>query len=117
MALNFLFPDNPDPLFGNDSEEVSRIELTKNELELLGKKDEGAAWQNWAQINLAIFGTIFQQSMDKGERHAYGAHFTHEVDIQRIVGPTIVRPWRERIDAAKTMAEQRHDRMPELRLF
>ncbi|MFX6174872.1 DNA methyltransferase, partial [Acinetobacter baumannii] len=32
-------------------------------------------------------------------------HFTHEADIQRIVGPTIVRPWRERIDAAKTMTE------------
>ncbi|MFX4914362.1 hypothetical protein ABTC20_19305, partial [Acinetobacter baumannii] len=59
----------------------------------------------WAKINPAIFGTIFQQSMDKGERHAYGAHFTHEADIQRIVGPTIVRPWRERIDAAKTMTE------------
>ncbi|MCA3511809.1 MAG: class I SAM-dependent DNA methyltransferase [Rhodobacter sp.] len=84
---------------------VAPVELTKKELELLGKKDEGAAWQNWAKINPAIFGTIFQQSMDKGERHAYGAHFTHEADIQRIVGPTIVRPWRERIDAAKTMTE------------
>lgn len=203
-ALNFLFPDNPAPLFGNDREEVSRIaaskvaqlfrsmvargipreqaqrfvlqavvamfaedidmmpagttiklvqdclehgqnsydmfgglfnqmnskkgaqggrfkgipyfngglfsiidpvELNNEELELLGKKDEGAAWQNWAKINPAIFGTIFQQSMDKGERHAFGAHFTHEADIQRIVGPSIVRPWRERIDSAKTMAE------------
>lgn len=84
---------------------VAPVELTKKELELLGKKDEGAAWRNWAKINPAIFGTIFQQSMDKGERHAYGAHFTHEADIQRIVGPTIVHPWRERIDAAKTMTE------------
>ncbi|MFX6067110.1 hypothetical protein ABTE92_19605, partial [Acinetobacter baumannii] len=48
---------------------VAPVELTKKELELLGKKDEGAAWQNWAKINPAIFGTIFQQSMDKGERH------------------------------------------------
>ena len=45
--------------------------------------------------------------MDKGERHAFGAHFTSEFDIQKVVGPTIVRPWRERIEAAGTMAELR----------
>ncbi|MFX4454759.1 hypothetical protein ABTA67_20000, partial [Acinetobacter baumannii] len=28
-ALNFLFADNPDPLFGNDREEVSRIAAAK----------------------------------------------------------------------------------------
>jgi type I restriction-modification system DNA methylase subunit len=32
-----------------------------------------------------------------------GAHFTSEADIQRIVGLTIVHPWTERIDKAKTM--------------
>ena len=84
---------------------IDPIELTKEELELLGEEEKGAAWQNWAKINPAIFGTIFQQSMDKDERHAWGAHYTHEADIQRIIGPTIERPWRERIDAAKTMTE------------
>lgn len=84
---------------------IEPIDLTQDELLLLGEKDKGAAWQNWGKINPVIFGTIFQQSMDKGERHAFGAHFTHEADIQRIVGPTIVRPWRERIDAADTMKE------------
>lgn len=43
--------------------------------------------------------------MDAVERHALGAHFTSEADIQRIVGPTIIRPWRDRIDAAKTATE------------
>lgn len=28
-ALNFLFPDNPEPLFGNDREEVSRLAAAK----------------------------------------------------------------------------------------
>ncbi|MFL6597323.1 MAG: hypothetical protein ACJ8KF_05100, partial [Chthoniobacterales bacterium] len=52
-----------------------------------------------------IFGTLFQDSMDKKKRHAFGAHFTSEFDIRKVVGPTIVRPWRERIDAAdKTLA-------------
>ena len=42
----------------------------------------------------------FEQSLDPGERHALGAHFTGEPDILKIVGPTIERPWRARIDAA-----------------
>ena len=61
--------------------------------------------QNWSKVDPAIFGTIFQHSMDAAKRHAYGAHYTHEADIMRIVGPTIVRPWLERIDAAKSQKE------------
>src|ERR1019366_34837 len=36
------------------------------------------------------------------ERHAQGAHFTHPADIMKIIGPTIVEPWREQIESAKT---------------
>ena len=35
----------------------------------------------------------------------YGAHFTSEVDIQKIVLPTIVRPWRERIAKTSTLQD------------
>ena len=84
---------------------IEPIDLTKDELLLIGEPEKGAAYENWSKVDPSIFGTIFQQSMDKGERHAYGAHFTHEVDIQRIVGPTITQPWRKRIDAAKTMKD------------
>jgi SAM-dependent methyltransferase len=55
---------------------------------------------DWSQVKPEIFGTLFQHSMDAKERHAFGAHFTSEFDIQKVVGPTIVRPWRERIEAA-----------------
>ena len=50
-----------------------------------------------------IFGTLFEHSTDKAERHAFGAHFTSPVDIMKIVGPTIVEPWREQIEGAKTV--------------
>jgi SAM-dependent methyltransferase len=80
---------------------IEPIELRRSELELMGGED-GAASKDWSKINPAIFGTLFQHSMDEKERHALGAHFTSEADIQRIVGPTIVRPWQQRIDAAKT---------------
>ncbi|MCI0541577.1 MAG: hypothetical protein L0Z50_40785 [Verrucomicrobiales bacterium] len=83
---------------------IEPIELTRFELELMGGKD-GAATKDWSKVNAAIFGTLFQHSMDEDERHAHGGHFTFESDIQRIVGPTIVRPWRERIDAAKNATE------------
>jgi len=43
--------------------------------------------------------------MDQKERHAFGAHFTSEADIQKVVLPTIVRPWRERLAAAKSDKE------------
>jgi hypothetical protein len=84
---------------------VDPIELTRYELELIGEDEHGAAMKNWSKVNPAIFGTLFQDSMDKDERHALGAHYTAEADIQRIVGPTIIRPWRERIDAASTMKQ------------
>lgn len=83
---------------------VEPIELTKSEMELVGG-ETGAATKNWSKVNPAIFGTLFQQSMDAKERHQHGRHFTSEADIQRIVGPTIIRPWEARIDAAKSMQE------------
>ncbi|MEW6531003.1 MAG: DNA methyltransferase [Thermodesulfobacteriota bacterium] len=46
--------------------------------------------------------------MDKDERHALGAHFTSEADIQRIVLPTIIKPWQEAIGQANE-AQELHD--------
>lgn len=83
---------------------VAPIDFTEAELELLGG-EEGAATKDWSKVNPAIFGALFQQSMDAEERHAYGAHFTSEADILRIVNPTIVEPWQERIDKASTMKD------------
>ncbi len=60
---------------------------------------------DWAAVRPSIFGTLFEQSLDRGERHAYGAHFTSEADIQKIVLPAIVRPWRQRIERASSLAE------------
>lgn len=83
---------------------IEPIELSREELEIIGGEG-GAATENWAKVNPVIFGTLFQHSMDKEERHAYGAHFTSEADIQRIVGPTIIKPWTERIDGATRLQD------------
>lgn len=91
---------------------VDPIELTTQEIEILKK----AAIEDWSKVQPAIFGTLFQSSMDKEERHALGAHYTSEADIQKVVTPTIVRPWRERIEASKSLSEMK-DLLKELRQF
>lgn len=82
-------------------QERSPLELTREELEQL----HDCCKDDWAQVRPAIFGTLFEQSLDKSERHAFGAYFTSEADIQKVVMPTIVRPWREKIDRASTVEE------------
>ncbi|WP_437713236.1 DNA methyltransferase [Sorangium sp. So ce448] len=64
-----------------------------------------AAEANWKYVDPHIFGSVFQGIMDDAERHASGAHYTAHEDIMRVVGPTIVEPWRKRIAEAKTLAE------------
>lgn len=80
---------------------VEPMELTHDECKLLFE----ASSQNWSSVAPPIFGTLLQNSMDKNQRHALGAHFTNEADIQKVVLPSIVIPWKERIDAASTFKE------------
>ena len=76
--------------------QVDPIDLNISELNAL---DEAAA-KDWSLVNPAIFGTLFQASMDDERRHMLGAHFTAEKDIMAVIGPTISTPWELRIDAA-----------------
>ena len=76
--------------------EIHAIDLERNELEIL----DTAARENWGKIRPAIFGSIFEATSDSKERHARGMHFTSEVDIMKIVVPTITRYWEEKIEAA-----------------
>lgn len=82
--------------------EIEPIELNRAQIAQLAV----AADHDWSLVKPEIFGTLFQAVLDDGresgrdERHAFGAHFTSEFDIQKVVGPTIVRPWRERMAAA-----------------
>ncbi len=76
----------------------ARLELTDDELDLL----KNAARFDWSQVRPEIFGTLFEHSLG-AERRAFGAHFTSPADIMKIVGPTLVEPWREQIEGAKTL--------------
>src|SRR6266436_8864490 len=95
-------------------EVVDPIELKRAESYRL---HEAARYNDWSKVRPEIFGTLFQDSMDKKERHALGGHFTSEFDIRKVVGPTIVRPWRERIDAAGKNAGELRKALADLRAF
>ncbi len=80
---------------------VHPIELTENELRIL----DVAAREDWSRVRPAIFGSIFEGTASAVERHKHGMHYTSEVDIMKIVRPTISRFWEERIEAAGTIGE------------
>src|SRR5258706_14413965 len=79
--------------------EPARVELGDTELVLLRQ----AAAFNWSNVQPEIFGALFQDSLDARERRAFGAHYTSPTDIMKIVRPTIVDPWHEQIENAKTL--------------
>ena len=93
---------------------VDPIELKRPEAYRL---HDAARYNDWGKVRPEIFGTLFQDSMDKEERHAFGAHFTSEFDIRKVVGPTIVRPWRERIEAAGKNVGELRKALADLRKF
>ncbi|MEL7086753.1 MAG: type IIL restriction-modification enzyme MmeI, partial [Cyanobacteria bacterium J06597_1] len=81
--------------------QVMPLELTKAELDYL----DTCSREDWSKVRPAIFGSLFEGSIDANERHAHGIHFTSEADIMKIVRPTISRYWEEKLDAAKTIKE------------
>ncbi len=81
--------------------QIQAIELTREELNFL----DVSAKENWSKVRPAIFGNLFEGTVDKKERHAKGIHYTSEADIMKIVRPTISRYWEDRIDAAGSIKE------------
>lgn len=78
----------------------ARVELEPAERELLLT----AARADWSGVEPAIFGGLFTGTIANERRRAQGAHYTPAAEIQKIIQPTIVHPWRERIDAVQTRA-------------
>jgi N-6 DNA Methylase len=79
----------------------ARVHLEREELELMRR----ACDSSWRKVEPAIFGALLQGALGKERQWALGAHYTAEADILKIVLPTIVEPWRERIAACRTIAD------------
>jgi len=97
-----------DPLFfeqpyvdGQLFAESSHVYLDAEELELLGSATE----HDWRQVDPTIFGSLLEGFLGPERRSETGIHYTHEADIMKIVRPTVVEPWTERLAAVTTPAE------------
>lgn len=92
--------------------DAAHVELTAEEVELL---DLGSR-ADWSKVEPSIFGGLLQSSLGIDRRRLMGAHYTPEAEIEKLVGPTIVEPWRQRI-ARLTTAESASHALSELAAF
>jgi hypothetical protein len=76
----------------------THLHLVLDELKVLRRMAEF----DWSRIQPAIFGSLMQSVFGRDRQHQLGAHYTPEAEIQLVVEPTILRPWRERIEALET---------------
>jgi len=76
-------------------ERPAKVHLEAPELEHL----RSAAGFQWREVQPSIFGSLLEGGLGHDRQWTLGAHYTHEADIQKVVQPTIVEPWRERIGA------------------
>ena len=51
-----------------------------------------AAELDWADVDPAIFGTLFERGLDPGKRSQLGAHYTAPEMIERVIGPVVRQP-------------------------
>lgn len=82
--------------------EAAHVHLERDELTLLL---DAAREYRWDEVEPSIFGSLLEGGLGRDQQWALGAHYTHEVDIQKVVQPTIVRPWRERIENCTTLKQ------------
>jgi hypothetical protein len=86
-------------LFGDD--DVPEW-VTSDEILKLGKLNA----LNWADVEPAIFGTLFERLLDSTKQRAkLGAHYTSRHDIETLVEPVLMAPLRRRWDATKHEVE------------
>jgi type II restriction/modification system DNA methylase subunit YeeA len=90
-------------LFDNDQV----LELDSEALDILVKVSK----LDWSSIEPAIFGTLFERSLDPAKRSQLGAHYTSKEDILLIVEPVLMTPlrrqWAEIQQQIRTLATQR----------
>jgi type II restriction/modification system DNA methylase subunit YeeA len=103
----FVAMSEPDGIFGQHSikhfngglfDDASVIPLDLADLGILYEVSKN---YDWSHIAPAIFGTLFERSLDPARRSLIGAHYTSEEDILLLIEPVLVRPLRQRWEQVK----------------
>jgi type II restriction/modification system DNA methylase subunit YeeA len=107
LKLLFEAMSEPDGIFGAltikyfngglfDNASVIQLDLAD-----LGILYEVSKNYDWSHIAPAIFGTLFERSLDPARRSLIGAHYTSEEDILLLIEPVLVRPLKQRWESVK----------------
>ena len=93
MATGGFFGFAKIPYFnGGLFEDMEALDLTGEDMDVLLR----ASRLDWAAIEPAIFGTLFERSLDPAKRSQLGAHYTAKEDILLIIEPVLMEPLRRR---------------------
>jgi len=84
-------------LFANDDV----LPLTADEIQYLA----AAARLDWREVEPAVFGTLFERSIDPRKRAQLGLHYTSTADIRLIVEPVLMDPLRREWADVRSEAE------------
>ena len=94
----YFGPGNKIPCFnGWLFENATALPLNADELQLLNE----VAKLDWSSVEPAIFGTLFERSLDPRKRAQLGAHYTSRDDILLIVEPVLMQPYRREWEAVQ----------------
>ncbi|MGA2110606.1 MAG: DNA methyltransferase [Anaerolineales bacterium] len=73
-------------------EDESFVQMDSEAIDILYQ----ASTLDWSNIEPAIFGTLFERSLDPNKRSQLGAHYTSKEDILLILEPVLMSPLRAR---------------------
>ena len=59
---------------------------------------------DWGKISPAIFGSMFQSVMNEEERHDFGAHYTSETNILKLIHPLFLDDLRNEFEVIKNFS-------------
>ncbi|MDR1141717.1 MAG: hypothetical protein LBL62_08490 [Planctomycetaceae bacterium] len=80
---------------------------------------------DWSKISPAIFGAMFQSVMNEEERHHFGAHYTSEENILKLIHPLFLDSLWEEFDklqklkpaVRKTRLKEFHNKLSQLKFL
>lgn len=107
LTILFEAMSQPEGIFGEHSikhfngglfDTASILALDHGDLGILYEVSRN---YDWSRIAPAIFGTLFERSLDPGRRSLVGAHYTSQEDILLLIEPLLMRPLRQRWDDCK----------------
>ena len=108
MATGGYFGTDPVPWFNGGLFADNRaLDLESGDMTILARVSRF----DWASVEPAIFGTLFERSLDPSKRSQLGAHYTSREDIMLIVEPVLMAPlrreWKEIQERAANLLAKR----------